>query len=77
MAYKPSTADVRSNMTALSRSGMELSIPLCHFLWKNEGASSPAFRVNQTGCAVNFKPSARATFRMVSKRGLAPGASAL
>ena len=64
-------------MTALSRSGLEVSIPLCQFLWKNERASSPAFPVIQTGCAVNFTPSARATLRMVSKRGLAPGASAL
>lgn len=30
-----------------------------------------------TGCAVNFTPKARATFMTVSKRGFAPGASAL
>jgi hypothetical protein len=40
---------------------------------KGSGAPSPP----QTGSAVNFTPSACATFMIVSKRGFAPGAKAL
>ena len=39
-------------------------------------AGSQVARVH-TGCAVNFTPSAWATFMTVSNRGLAPGARAL
>lgn len=47
--------------------------------WRTSGATGWAARyeAGSTGCAVRRTPSARATFSTVSKRGFAPGASAL